>query len=216
MEQGERAAEESRAPEAIAMSLRYDAILFDFDGVLVDSEPLHWECWREVLGSIGIDLSWTFYTAHCIGAKDDDMGELLDLAHFAELLDAKRELFRRRAPAAGLVTAEVKELLGSLMLPLAVVTSSSRLEVEPVLAAGGIHHHFAACVYRESVVSLKPDPEPYRTAAKMLPARHPLVVEDSEPGVASAAAAGFDCLRIRRPRDLPGLLRRSLTAGPRA
>jgi HAD superfamily hydrolase (TIGR01509 family) len=88
--------------------------------------------------------------------------------------------------------------------------------VEPVLVAAGIHHRFAARVYRESVVRLKPDPEPYRTAAELLSAKRPLVVEDSEPGVESAVAAGFDYLRIRRPRDLPRLLRRRLPAGPPA
>ena len=184
-----------------------DAILFDFDGVLVDSEPLHWECWRKVLAPAGFDLTWEHYAAHCIGIKDDDMAQLAPAASFPELLSAKRELLRSRASFAGLVTDAVRDLLRELTVPLAVVTSSSRVEVEPILESGGICDCFAAFVYRESVTHLKPHPEPYQKAAAQVGARHPLVVEDSEPGVRSASAAGFACLQVLHQPDMPGLLR---------
>jgi len=197
-------------PRSLHPATGYDAILFDFDGVLVDSEPLHWQCWREVLAPAGYDLTWDYYAAHCIGVKDDDMGCFVDAARFPELLAAKRELLRSRASSAELVTDDVRELLRNLFLPLAVVTSSSRLEVEPVLLAGGIHACFAARVYRESVSHLKPHPEPYRKAAALLGALRPLVVEDSDPGEESARAAGFDCLRVPRQTDLTRLLHERL------
>ncbi len=195
-----------RANDGSVPALRYDAILFDFDGVLVDSEPLHWQCWREVLAPAGFDLTWEYYAAHCIGIKDDDMVRFVEARRFPALLEAKRELLRRRAESAGLVTREVREMLRGLQLPLALVTSSSRLEVEPVLLAGEIYSCFAAFVYRESVAHLKPHPEPYRTAAALLGARTPLVVEDSGPGEESARAAGFDCLRVAEPSRVPQLL----------
>ena len=53
---------------------KYQAILFDFDGVLADSEPLHYECWREVLKPYGIDLLWSVYSDKCIGVSDRDNG----------------------------------------------------------------------------------------------------------------------------------------------
>ena len=189
-----------------------DAILFDFDGVLVDSEPLHWQCWREVLAPAGFDLTWDYYAAHCIGIKDDDMGQLAPTRSFPELLAAKRDLLRQRAPAAGLVTDAVRDLLRELAVPLAVVTSSSRLEVDPILESGGIYNCFDAFVYRESVTHLKPHPEPYQAAAAQLGARRPLVVEDSDPGVRSASAAGFDCLQIPSQPEMPRLLRARLAA----
>ena len=56
---------------------RYEAILFDFDGVLLDSEPLHFACWRQVLLPLGIELDWETYRDHCIGVADRDMVEFL-------------------------------------------------------------------------------------------------------------------------------------------
>jgi beta-phosphoglucomutase-like phosphatase (HAD superfamily) len=61
---------------------------------------------------------------------------------------------------------------------------------------------------------LKPAPDPYVRAAELLGARSPLVVEDSDAGVASAIAAGFEVLRLARPEALARDLRRALTAGP--
>ena len=54
------------------MENRYDAILFDFDGVLADTEPIHWSCWVEVLAPLPIELTWDIYAANCIGVQDHD------------------------------------------------------------------------------------------------------------------------------------------------
>ena len=50
-----------------------EAIFFDFDGVLIDSEPVHWDCWRQVLLPFGVTLEWEFYRDHCIGIDDREM-----------------------------------------------------------------------------------------------------------------------------------------------
>ena len=50
--------------------MRYQAILFDFDGVLVDSEPVHFECWQEILKTFDIHLDWETYRTHGIGVPD--------------------------------------------------------------------------------------------------------------------------------------------------
>jgi beta-phosphoglucomutase len=197
------------------MRLAYDAILFDFDGVLVDSEPVHFACWRETLAARGVDLAWDYYRKHAIGVTDAAFVERFRVVPGAGdwLLDAlreKRERFRNRTAEAALVTAEVRDLLGQLRVPLAVVTSSSRRDVEPALEAGGIRGFFGACVFRETVARPKPHPEPYRTAAALLGATRPLVVEDSEPGERSARAAGFDCLRIGAPSELRTALLKAL------
>ena len=49
---------------------RYDAILFDFDGVLADSEPVHYACWAEIVRPYGIDLTWDLYAGNCVGLTD--------------------------------------------------------------------------------------------------------------------------------------------------
>jgi HAD superfamily hydrolase (TIGR01509 family) len=85
---------------------------------------------------------------------------------------------------------------------LAVVTSSATTEIAPILAAGGIGHHFDTLVGGEDVKRHKPAPDPYLLAAQRLGVRAALVVEDSEPGLASGRAAGFEVLAVKGPADL--------------
>jgi beta-phosphoglucomutase len=194
----------------------YDAILFDFDGVLVDTEPVHFACWREVLLPFGIELDWQTYHAHFIGISDlamlDALARLkhppLDVNLLWAEYPRKRALFRERMAGGAAVSAEVRELLVWLDgHRLAVVSSSGRDEVEPILEAGGIRQRFGALVCREDVTQFKPAPEPYLTAAAMLHARRALVVEDSKAGIASGKAAGFDVLVIPAAPRMPVLLR---------
>ncbi len=197
----------------------YEAILFDFDGVLIDSEPVHFACWREVLEPFGVDLDWDKYHAHFVGISDLEM--IQDLANLrqppadVDLLWAqyprKRALFRERMRTATPVTDEVRDLLRWLEgRSLAVVSSSGRDEIEPILKAGGIRDHFAAVICREDVTQFKPAPEPYSKAAQLLGAKHALVVEDSLAGIASGKAAGFDVLEVPTAARMPELLRRYL------
>lgn len=188
------------------MRLPYDAILFDFDGVLVDSEPVHHSVWQQVLAPYEISLSWDEYQRRCIGVSDKEMIlELCAIAgrphEFQRLWNEyprKRSLLRDRMIAAPPSFADsialVEEL--SAALPVAVVTSSARNEVEPVLDRMGILARFSTCVFGEDVRKLKPDPEPYLLAASRLGVSRPLVIEDSGAGCASAQAAGFAFVRV--------------------
>ena len=198
---------------------RYQAILFDFDGVLVDSEPVHYECWRETLAPFGIDLQWDVYRERCIGITDRAMLEELcrlsdpplDFDRLWQEYPAKRARFRQRMLGGAPVTDEVKALLDDLSgYRLAVVSSSGRAEVEPILVASGIRPYFGAVVCREDVTRYKPAPDPYRRAAELLSATSALVVEDSEAGLASGRAAGFDVLEIPAAARMPELIRRFL------
>jgi HAD superfamily hydrolase (TIGR01509 family) len=197
----------------------YDAILFDFDGVLVDSEPVHFECWREVLAPFGIRLDWEIYRARFIGISDlsmiEDLARLRQPPADVNLLwqqyPRKRALFRERMLNGSPVTAAVRDLLASLDgLRLAVVSSSGRDEIEPILTAGGIRGRFGALVCREDVTEFKPAPAPYLKAAEFLQVSRALVVEDSEAGITSGKAAGFDVLEIPAAGRMPDLLRERL------
>lgn len=193
----------------------FDAILFDFDGVLADTEPVHWACWAEALAPHAISLDWETYRAHCIGLADQDLvafvaARLATPGSFDRLwaeYPHKQELFRRRMLEQPPISAEVIELLDSLAgYKLAIVTSTSRWELEPVLERAGILRHFAALVCREDVARHKPAPDPYLVAAQRLEAERPLVVEDSEAGLESGRAAGFEVLHIPECRQLARLL----------
>jgi len=194
----------------------YEAILFDFDGVLVDSEPVHFECWRDVLKPFGIRLDWETYRARFIGISD--LAMLRDLALLrqppveVELLwqqyPRKRALFRQKMLEGAPITPAVRELLAGLGgMRLAVVSSSGRDEIEPILTAGGIRACFGALVCREDVTEYKPAPAPYLKAAELLGVRRALVVEDSPAGIASGKAAGFDVLEVSEAAGMPDLLR---------
>jgi HAD superfamily hydrolase (TIGR01509 family) len=197
----------------------YEAILFDFDGVLVDSEPVHFECWREVLQTFGLQLDWPTYRDQGIGVSDR---ELLGLVcrqvtpHFnVDTLIAeyprKKALFRSRMLEGSAFSPDVLDLISKLSnRRLGVVTSSGRTEVEPVLAAAGIATAFEVAVYGGDVRRLKPAPDPYLLAVERLGVTRALVIEDSDAGEASAIAAGLDVLRIHQQHEMAGLVRSRL------
>jgi HAD superfamily hydrolase (TIGR01509 family) len=198
----------------------FDAILFDFDGVLADTEPVHCACWAELLRPFGIALDWDYYRIHCQGIDDKEMLRTLAClsnppldwrALFAEY-PRKQELFGQRSLAHPPFDPALDSFLAGLhrTYPLAVVSSSARAEIDPLLAAGGLLGHFDALIGGEDVTHRKPHPEPYRKAAERLGARTPLVVEDSAAGLASAHAAGFDALAVASPGEMPALLTRRL------
>jgi len=197
-----------------------EAVLFDFDGVLVDSEPVHFECWNEILRPFSLSLSWDDYENNCIGVSDKAMiRTICRVAAREDLFGAiwdqyprKKEIFRARMRRSVPMPDSVKQfLLGGLdSLPMAVVSSSGRLEVEEALELAGVRSAFHTVVTGEDVKNLKPSPEPYQTAAARLGIRHALVVEDSAVGIASGEAAGFEVLRIRSAEETAGLVRARL------
>lgn len=205
----------------------FDAILFDFDGVLADTEPVHWACWAEVLEPLGVILTWEYYRDNCIGIDDRDMLRRMaacsdppaDWEAMWARYPKKKELFRARMLTAPPFLPALDSLLERLHLQhkLAVVSSSSRTEIDPLLTAGGLRGHFDALVCSEDLPreKLKPAPDPYLLAAGRTGARCPLVVEDSAAGLASGRAAGFAVLEVKHAAELPALLDAALSQ-PRA
>jgi beta-phosphoglucomutase len=199
---------------------RYEAILWDFDGVLADSEPLHYECWREVLKPYGIDLLWSVYSEKCIGVSDRDMIEgfchgqpvPIDFEQVWKAYPLKQELFRKRIAEADVFVPETLELVHALHdYKMAVVSSSNRHEIEPPLIRAGIRHRFETLVCgSEEVERLKPAPDPYILAGRKLGVDGALVVEDSDAGERSGRAAGFDVVRVYDARDVAAKVRAAL------
>jgi beta-phosphoglucomutase len=201
----------------------FDAILFDFDGVLIDSEPLHCACWAEVLKPLGVHLDWEFYSRKCIGIDDREMLRMMATQadpprNWDELwaqYPAKRDLFRERTLKAPPFDAALGSLLDELhgAYKMAVVTSSGRSEIEPLLLAAGLRDYFATMVCGREAGGLKPSPDPYLMAARQLGAKAPLVVEDSEAGIAAGRAAGFEVLAVKSPTEVPHAVRRRVKLG---
>jgi len=190
----------------------FEAILFDFDGVLLDSESVHCACWAEVLAPFGVTVGWEYYRQHGVGVDDREMLRTVAARfdpprNWEELwavYPAKKKLFQTRMaqlpPFDPSLDAFLNRLHGAYKL--AVVTSSATTEIAPILAAGGIGRHFDTLVGGDDVKRHKPAPDPYLLAAQRLGVRTALVVEDSEPGMASGRAAGFEVLLVNGPADL--------------
>lgn len=196
--------------------MKYDGILFDFDGVLVDSEPVHHEAWNEVLGEFGLAIGWEVYRGF-IGWSDRDMirhlceptGGRVTFEQVWARYPAKQRGYRERMAGGPPCPDGIRRLLEELgaAYRMAVVSSSSRHEVEALLEAAGIRAHFETVVGSEDVRRHKPDPEPYLEAARRLGLDRPLVVEDSDPGAEAGRAAGFEVVRVASCDEVPGKLR---------
>lgn len=201
----------------------FEAILFDFDGVLVDSEPVHCDCWREALAPLGVPVTWEVYAAQCVGAADSAMMPIFarlasppaDPAKLWERHALKKQMFRERMESRPPLAAGTVEFFRELAAhyKLAVVSSSAHVEIEPMMEASGIFQYFSTVVGGEDVKRHKPAPDPYMLAGSRLGIRRGLAVEDSLPGMESARAAGFEALRITDPARMMECVRERLGMG---
>jgi HAD superfamily hydrolase (TIGR01509 family) len=184
-------------------------VLFDMDGLLVDTEPLWFETEADVMARLG--APWTEQDQEQLlgGSMDNTVGYLLARAtRPAPPADVARwmteGMLRRAAEGRVVVRPGARALLDEVAragLPFALVTGSQRPFTEAVLASTGFR--FPVTVTGDDVTRTKPDPEPYLLAAKLLDADpgQCVALEDSPNGVASATTAG--CLVVAVPTLLP-------------
>jgi HAD superfamily hydrolase (TIGR01509 family) len=183
------------------------AVLFDHDGTLVDSEPTHWRLWQDVLRTHGAELTEQHYKDYYAGmptaANAADLAERFaidkDPAALAEDKYAitRRFLSRNAFPLMPGVR-EVLPLFQAGGLRLGIVTGAGRNGVEATLRAHKLHGVFETIVTSDDVKYSKPAPDCYLLAAKKLglAPEDCVAIEDTEHGVAAAAAAGVACLAV--------------------
>ena len=195
------------------MTSALQAIVFDFDGVIADDEPLHLAAFQRTLAAEGLTLSAEAYYARYLGFDDHD-------AIVEAFREAGRPLLPERVDA--LMAAKATHFLGlvrdgvrifpgvpefvraaAARVPLAIASGALRREIELILAHAGLTAAFAAIVSAEDVEEGKPSPEGFRCALDRLRDRvadlapeHCLVIEDSRPGVEAARRAGMRCLAV--------------------
>lgn len=173
-------------------------LIFDFDGVVVLSEPVHLRAWRDLASHFDQELPPRF-EENGVGRSDvvlcDELSGMWGGEHkSATLLEAKQRFYLERVEKEGQLVPGVKKALAyfSKRFPLSLATSSSARDLEPYFERHGIEAYFHSVLTIESVTHPKPDPEIYLKAAASLglaPERC-WIFEDSPPGVDAARAAG--------------------------
>jgi HAD superfamily hydrolase (TIGR01509 family) len=174
----------------------------------------HW-AWNKTLEPLGIQLDWASYQKNFVGVADEvALREALRITDHDGLVARKQALFRQRLAESQPFAADTVRMIEEICrkYKLAVVSSSYKSEVEPPLIRGGIRQYFKFLVTGEDVEHFKPSPEPYLLAAERLGARRPLVIEDSDAGVASGRAAGFEVLRVSAVGNVGREVRERLAA----
>jgi beta-phosphoglucomutase family hydrolase len=181
------------------------AVIFDMDGVLIDSGAHHREAWRRMLAEAGVDPPAGFWR-HTIGRPSHEAVPLL-LGSAIAPAEARRLAARKHAhyeslaargmPAVPGVVAFV-ERLKEQAVPLAVATSARRSDAVELLGPLGLLDRFQTIVTAEDVTRGKPDPEVYRLAARRLgaPPEACLVFEDALVGVQAARGAGMRVIGV--------------------
>jgi beta-phosphoglucomutase len=192
------------------------AVIFDFNGILVDDEPIHLELFQKVLEEEGLSLTDEDYYARYLGMDDrgcfravfKDRGRPLNDATLAKLIQRKAGYYRESIATRTVIFPGVETLVPALAqhLPLAVASGALREEIEMILKGVGLKEFFQVIVSAEDVSDGKPHPEIFvkalreinRVGARNEPIRSSecLVVEDSKEGILAAHRAGIKCLAV--------------------
>ncbi|MEM6333756.1 MAG: HAD family phosphatase [Planctomycetota bacterium] len=192
-----------------------EAVVFDFDGVIADSEPVHYAAIREVAATVGVAIDPDDYDRVFIGFDDRDaFREVLrranggvDEARVAAMCADKAERFDRLAEAGVAAidgAIELADALRDANVPIAIGSGATHREIDLMLRGIGAADRFEVIVSADDVTHSKPDPMTYAAAVRRLgeavgraldPARC-VAIEDTAAGVASAKAAGLGCVGV--------------------
>jgi HAD superfamily hydrolase (TIGR01509 family) len=191
------------------------ALVFDFDGVLADSEPLHLRAYQEVLSSYGLTLTREEYYAHYLGYDDVGMFTKLAEAHdwpmdgrqLHALVAEKGRVFDEMIESTDVLYPGAAGCIARMAaaFPLGIASGALRHEIEAILRRGDLERHFRFIVASGDTQQSKPAPDPYRRAAELhgVPPAACLAIEDSVWGIESAKAAGLSCVAVTHtyPRE---------------
>lgn len=187
------------------MNRRYQAVIFDMDGVLADSEPIYNAAMQSVLAPLGIEVTQEHQLA-VMGSSIEDTWR-----YFAEAFDIESSLdrlieeydreLRRKLAEVHETLPGVRELIAELKqrrIPLGVATSSIREWIDALLGGLGLQDAFDVAVSGREVAHPKPAPDIYLLAAQRLDveASRCIAIEDTPRGLASAGAAGMLAVQV--------------------
>jgi HAD superfamily hydrolase (TIGR01509 family) len=200
------------------------AIVFDFDGVIANSEPLHLRAFQQVLSELGVTLSAEDYYASYLGY--DDVGVFVTVArdHGIRLTEEQVNslVAKKGACIQGLLRAGEVLFPGAAdfireaakVVPIAIASGAQRHEIEEILVATELRRHFVEIVAAGDTPQGKPSPQPYARAFQLLQRTNDgltpnrcVAIEDSRWGLDSARGAGLRCVGVTNSysaSELPG------------
>ncbi len=209
-----------------------DAVIFDFDGVLVDSEPYHQAAINAVLTPLGLELSQEEYEEHYLGFDDRGVFQHryhvahrpLDQAGLRALIEGKAVAFAKLIEERGIQpfpgAVELMTALKAAKIPLALCTGATHRDVTVILNKVRALNQFDAVVTTDEVAASKPDPTCYRLALEKLWQAHPqrnirpqhaLAIEDSPWGIEAAKGAGLKVAGLESSYTAPRLHKADFT-----
>jgi beta-phosphoglucomutase len=186
------------------------AVIFDFDGVLVDSEQLHYQAFDEIFRPMGVQITIREYYDRFVGMTDEELFRLIDKEKNLHLPEQRmRELFREKAilfkhlasTKAAIIEGvpQFLKMLADNKIPMAICSGALLEEIEMILKGAGLRNYFDVIVSAEQVKKGKPDPEGFLLALKLLnkkllqtlKPKDCIVIEDSHWGLEAAKSAGM-------------------------
>jgi beta-phosphoglucomutase len=190
------------------------AIVFDFDGVIADSERLHLRAYQDVLAPEGITMSNEDYFARYLGYDDvgvfkalgRDHGKQMDEHRVSELIARKGQRYESLAAAGEMLFPGAADFIraAAAAVPIAIASGALTHEIEEVLERAGLRPLFPVIVGADQTEHSKPHPDPYAAAftrlrshsGRDLDAQRTVAIEDSRWGLVSARAAGLRCVAV--------------------
>ncbi|MBW4507365.1 MAG: HAD family phosphatase [Scytonematopsis contorta HA4267-MV1] len=180
------------------------AILFDLDGTLVNTDPIHYAIWQKMLLKYGLEIDEAFYKSRISGGLNPEilkniLPQLSPLER-EKFADDKEAIFRQEASSLQRLPGLTELLAWSEkhQLKRAVVTNAPKENALFMLSALELEGAFDTIILAEEEVTAKPDPAPYKAALKRLSitAEQAIVLEDSPTGIRSAVAAGIRTIGV--------------------
>jgi beta-phosphoglucomutase len=196
------------------VSAELAAIVFDFDGVIANTEPLHCMAFRDVLADAGVTLTDVEYYTRYLGYDDlgvfraigVDRGLGWDVDRIEAFADRKAERFDALEREVGVLFPGAADAIrrAAAEVPVAIASGALRAEIVRVLEHAGVARHFAAIVAAEDTPAGKPAPDPYlraidllsRAAGRGIPPNRCVAIEDSRWGLAAAQSAGLRTVAV--------------------
>ena len=186
----------------------FAAYLFDCDGTIADSMPLHYRAWSAALAPYGCTFPEPLFYAWGGRPVADILHDLARDQHLdlpiAHLTTHKEDLYLDLLPELQPVPDVLEHILAAHgTLPFAVVSGSTRESVAASLASLNLTQYFPTLVCAGDYTHPKPHPEPFLRAAELLgvPAAQCLVFEDTDMGIESALAAGMKAIKVPNPEE---------------